>query len=349
MRNGGNAWIGRGLGLAVALGGLAAAQGQSPASQPASQPAATGQLVLDQWEWAVGELWSGQTVSHDFTVTNVGDAPLRVWRDNDVPARCFDLSIPPGEKGRFTLYFDARHSNAFIRDGVTLRTNDPRHETLTIPIGGRIRELLVASPRETDTISLGRISTTQPATAELEFASNYNEDLKLKLKPIPDHGGRTPIDVKLEELSAGRRFKLVVKALPPLEPGRLLVPLEVETNVPEAPTVPFSVVADVRPLVFVEPTRMVAPPHQMMRAVVKVWSDPSRDVKLTGLEAGESGVKAQMMPRETKKGWSIQPILLRRFGSAPPLKEPVKIVLLTTDPDFPRLELMVLPPNWQER
>ena len=110
-------------------------------------------IEFKESEYNFGNRKEGSDVSHVFTFTNTGTAPLII---SDVVKSCgcttpewTNKPVLPGESGSITLKFDSKRVGPFNKS-VTVKTNDPTQPTLILKISGTILASTDGAPLKTD-------------------------------------------------------------------------------------------------------------------------------------------------------------------------------------------------------
>lgn len=142
---------GLGLGFAVWRVGL---PGETVAL---AAPVIEGQhpvATLDKELHNFGPVLATSEQNHGFTITNQGDAPLRLsTRPEDSSCRCTVGAIEknvlmPGESGRvFVTWHGKGHAHPF-RETAVLRTNDPRRPRIELMVSGRSVHMVLPYPQQ---------------------------------------------------------------------------------------------------------------------------------------------------------------------------------------------------------
>lgn len=184
--------LGRGRRAAEARGVLARPGAPSKPRSVAKGP----RVALDSDTYDFGTLELGGRGSHEFTIRNVGDAPLRLIK-GDTTCRCTLIELPqgrlaPGAACAVRLEWEATEPTSVFRHGAVLLTNDPRRRQIRLVVTGRVLSPLAASPGElifTD-VPAGAsrqqrvlICSQTAATVELLEASTSLAELSWEVAP----------------------------------------------------------------------------------------------------------------------------------------------------------------------
>jgi len=155
-----------------------------------------------------GPVVFGKKLSHSFVVRNLGSSPLRV-EEVSSPCECFratfDDAIAPGQSGRIRVEVDTSALQGPIFLTARVRTNDPARPIARVEIKALVKGAIMLLPR--DHLDLTTVSgQDQEAVVELEI--NRKEPLQVT---GVDSDSQVFLP-KLERLTAGRRYRIVVKA-----------------------------------------------------------------------------------------------------------------------------------------
>lgn len=122
------------------------------ADQTASVQDVTGApaAVVKDGNYEFGPVLEGTMVVHEFIVENAGTSPLQI---ENIKTGCgcttadFTRTIPPGGKGNITIKGNTRGygGNVFERH-ITVFTNDPKNETLSLLMKGKVDEFADIAP-----------------------------------------------------------------------------------------------------------------------------------------------------------------------------------------------------------
>jgi hypothetical protein len=131
--------LNRGLAAGLFLGPLLLLALPALAEESGLRP----RLAVDEPVFESGELRPGEMFSHEFTLRNVGEAPLAL---EDVLTGCscsvasYDRTIAPGGQGRvrLTVDVDRQWAGREFRRTVWVTTNDPEAAQISLVVRGRV-------------------------------------------------------------------------------------------------------------------------------------------------------------------------------------------------------------------
>lgn len=120
-----------------------------------------------------------------------------------------------------------------MADRVVVRTNHPRQTTIEIPVSGFVRPMVAVTPPRVD---FGRVDPSEEQQWGILVRNFGAEPLEIREVRSTVPG----IDVDVEPLEEGQRYKLVFTPTPALEPGPFDGRVELRTNLEKQPTVTVS-------------------------------------------------------------------------------------------------------------
>lgn len=105
---------------------------------------------LDKTEFDFGIMDKGEKGRHDFTIQNVGSAPLTLEM-NATTCSCtgIDISpkhVPPGGTATITLHWNAERAMGQFKQGGTVLTNDPENKEIMYTIKGLFTSSVIPVP-----------------------------------------------------------------------------------------------------------------------------------------------------------------------------------------------------------
>lgn len=348
--------------ISAVLGGWIVA-GAAAAGVPAV--AGVPRLVFSQSEWDFGEVWQDDKAVFTLTVSNAGDADLKI---TEVRTTCGCTAakpqrylIPPGEATTIRIEYDTHGKQGNVSSKVIVASNDPRpakelgndrpraqpgeavfrvkgrvkRAIERTPLGGLVIRTLDGGPGQTGTL---RLKNKMDQPMHLELRSNSMRELNVEIK----------------EIAAGVTYDIVGTTVRPLPYGRYRGQLVFATGLSREPKYSVSVRVDV--MRRVEPS----PPAMLLRA-----SDPAPQVrtltlhyygedgparfKVTGVKTSDPSVTVQLGPTQPPREWmsKISPPITALVETRVSLpagtefpRKGVTVTYLTNDPDFPRITVL---------
>ncbi len=314
------AWFPRAV-IVVALiaSPLALAQDSPPAkpdsaSPPASPPAGSGtpRLQLSSTSMDFGEVWQGEPAIGDFTLKNVGTAPLTL----SVKSSCGCTvatkprsPLPPGESDTLRISYDTLKRKGKAHQQVTITTNDPDQPSVQIAVNGEVKPLYAATP--TEGLIFDRLTSDSQVTQSLRIQSKYQGGpLRLKLREGQDF---TPFAIELKEIQPGAEFELTATTKPPLNDEFARLTIALETGLERAPEIHIPVHANVQQDVSYRPRllraqRLLIVPKE---ETITVTYRADRPIKVAEVKPSAASIKVELPPAHPQRestAWMQQPI-----------------------------------------
>ena len=215
-------------------------------------------VVVDNAEYDFGKMEQGATQSHEFVVSNNGNAPLELstltttckctigdFGANEVRA------VLPGGSTKITLEWTAKAmEGSLFRQEATIRTNDPTRPMIVLAIQG---DVIFSHRVVPDRIVLDGVSVGSGRTAYAKVYSSDTADLKITDHEFTDKQTEKFFDVKtsamgsnelIEDAKSGQLVEVTAKAGMPAEPIRQT--LKLHTNLEHQPVIEVPIEGTVR-------------------------------------------------------------------------------------------------------
>ena len=189
-------------------------------------------LICDEPEFCFGTLSNTNDVPHTFVLANEGEAPLAIYRVQTdcgcTRVRLEDKIIHPGEQITVQVRLILKGRAGGQHKRVTIESNDPDHPRLTLSLIGEAVAEVAVKP---DRIYWGnlRSDAEEVKTVDIRFDES-----------APGHitgaGVNSPaFAVDLETNKSGRAYRLRIRPVPPLAPGRFATNVWITTDAPRYP------------------------------------------------------------------------------------------------------------------
>ena len=152
-----------------------------PDGQPVAKPdVLMPKAVVDNGVFDFGVMDKSGRASHEFTVTNAGNAPLTLIEGSST-CKCTVVkldrrSIMPGESTKIKVEWTAREYLGTFEQIAKIQTNDPQSPEIELKIKGLTTAILQFVP---DELVLGRILAGQPASSKVELLAHANEPVEI--------------------------------------------------------------------------------------------------------------------------------------------------------------------------
>jgi len=221
------------------------------AARPGSTDTADGhahdtpRVEIDRAEFDFGRMDVNAEGEHAFTFTNVGDAPLKL-EVGDTSCSCTlgqidDDHLAPGESTPVIVRWHANAGAGPYRQTATVHTNDPQRPRVVLTVTGEMIEALSADP---SSLVFSRVAAGEPAVAETRLESTVSDDLEIVGHQMLNHRTAEFFEVETASIPAAELdspatqsvVRVRVKVKPGLPLGRFQQTIELQTNLPEAPS-----------------------------------------------------------------------------------------------------------------
>ncbi len=282
------------FGIAVVSSGLAQ-------ETPTSSPGAAARLELSTLEWNFGEVWQGEPLKFDITVSNVGDAPLEFV---EVKSSC-GCTVPskprspllPGESDTMSISYDAKKRVGPAQQSVTIITNDAVRPNVSFQVRGAVKPVYEVDPKEG--LVFGQLFESAASTRTVRITNKYKEPLKLHLKESAESG---PYRLELKEVEPGQRWELSASTTPPLPVGRFSATVALETGLEQLPEIGTLVYGFVQAPVTVRPSKLYLPKNSVTEIKRTVWvaHAPDHPLEITGVKATDESIHVELGPTTRK-------------------------------------------------
>ena len=327
----------------VAVGVILAACALAQA-QPTDTP--VPQLEISSTMFNFHQTWHRQPAIGDFTVKNTGDAPLTLSLTS--ACGCAVVSRPqsplaPGETSEFSIRYDARRLG-FANTTVTLTTNDPKHETIRIPVWGEVKPVFALSPADRLTVQWQEPTAHETYTFELE--NNYGAPLPLKLVQGRRYGS---FDVALKPIKPGHSYELTVATKPPLHAGWNKTTIMLNTGLGELPLIEVPIAVNAQPRVYCSPASLIVKSsvNRPTRRTVRVRFRADNPIRITDVKANLDAIgwttrlAGQPRPGQTQVYHSIR-VTLPAYADLPETGAELQIFTDAEEEQYQRLVVPIL-------
>jgi Protein of unknown function (DUF1573) len=270
-----------------------------------------------------GTMQRGTSKSHEFTIRNVGTAPLKL-RKGTASCKCTDFIVPedsiaPGATAKVKVVWSAKSDTGPFHQTANVLTDDPLHPSIELTING---EIMSASGVEPGDFSFDKIPVGESRTAQVYVMAMLQDELTVSDPELSDPATRDRFDVKIEPAetkdlpnkAAKRGVRISVTAKPGLPIGRFAEWLSLKTSMPEAEKLEIPISGQIVGDISVRGTGW-----NEEAGAVKVGSVKSGEGKRTNLSVAIRGESAESTKFEVK---SVDPPEMKvTLGEPKKLKE----------------------------
>lgn len=255
----------------------AASAASTAAATEGPQPAA----VAEEATYSFGSIELGGKMSHNFTVANKGDAPLKLTKGESTckctEFRLEDSTIPPGGTGSVALEWKGEGEIGPFRQTATIITNDPKQPKLQLTVEGELTEAVTLEPTE---LVLSTLPAREPVSGAVRIYALHSDHLEITSHRFESETGSQQFEVTFEPLDAeqlaghkaksGVLAKVTSKPTLPLGPIRQKILLE--TNLANRPKLEFSITGTV-----VSDVSIIGPDFSTANSMLKLGLVKSRE------------------------------------------------------------------------
>lgn len=324
----------------------------APAAKPVD-PATAPKLTMNMEKWDFGSKWYGEKCESELVIKNEGKGPLTIV---DIKTSCGCTVAKPksggtwqnkvlqvGESEAAILTYNTKKMVTKVSQTITIQSNDPERPSYAFQVMGEVKQVFACAPA--DRITFPRVEKDAQLSQTIEMTSNMDKPVNLKLKPIP---ANSKYEVKLETVEEGKKYKLTAATKPPLEMGANQLNVELETGVPENPTMTIPVSAFVSPRVSVSPPKLYVSPKvtQPFTKMVRMVYTPEKPVKITKVVSSHELIKAEVKPPAQPPAAGSASAYHEIVVSLPsgkdiPTKD-AKITIETDDAQYPKFDVDIV-------
>jgi hypothetical protein len=303
-------------------------------------------MELSERVYDFGQVWQGQPAQREFTIKNIGDAPLTISLRSScgcTVATKPKSPLPPGEQDTFSITYDTKLLGK-AHKRVTLTSNDPAQPEVVINVKGEVQPLYECDPP--GGIQFQALDADSVETYSARLVNKFGRPVRLQLKETD----LKHFTASLEEITPGMEYRLTATTQPPLRKGRSFARAELTTDLEAVPLVEVRLSATVEPRVVVTPTRLYIPPSatKPSQHPIRMQYRLDKPVHITEAQVDADWLKFELLPDEEPTPGS--PIAFHQVMlTVPPFSEipPTggKLVLLTddADPQFQAITVEIVP------
>jgi len=317
--------------LIVTLGCGKAANPQQPSAEK------TPKVVFDSLEKDAGTVWKGTPAKFDFTVKNVGDAPLEL----DIKPGCGctvanaqRMTIPPGKEDHIIATLNTEHYAHRVTKLVSVFSNDPQHRETQLRITADVKPYVDYQPQST------YIRMYKGDEYKVTFVITCNDEVPLEIKSLKP--SLAYLQTKLEKEESGGKVRYLVRVLipPTAPPGNLVGNIAVETNHPKAPLLNLPVYGVILQEITLEPNYVhfgnVTSGQVVEREVDISKRKGTFNIKTITSTNPHVSAEIETPPVEPGRRYKLK---LRYDGKAEAGALQGQVTILTDDPEQPQLTL----------
>ncbi|MEX2606262.1 MAG: DUF1573 domain-containing protein [Kiritimatiellia bacterium] len=285
-----------------------------------------------------GERRGGETVQHDFTLRNRGNAQLSVHKIQ-TSCGCTTLAaktmeMEPGEEKKLTVEFDLTGRVGKQVQQVVLHTNDPENRTYRLKMQGEAVPGIRVEPR---TLNLQQVQPDEPHQGSVTLTSTTGEQFTIKKAGA----NRDRLEIEIERAEDGLSSVVKVTPKPQDVQGHFTDVLELETSSESMPSVRILVMWQISTGISVAPGQLNLVTGQNEKAIdryLMVRGYPGLEKPLEVTQVEWPGRDVDITWQDTQRfGWRIH---LKEFVPQADMHGE-EIVIHTNDEGFETLRIPV--------
>ena len=291
-----------------------------------------------------GQLRSDKSVTHEFRVSNTGDADLLIEKVRSTCGGCITATavgttITPGEDSVVKATMHGKGLRGTVTRRFYVHSNDPEHKTVAFAFKGTVQPLYTVTPGPA--FMLRKVRTGRPA--QWEFTLTFPSIPACALTQLEVPGGFT-LSAALNTQAASHQLVLRTDGKG-LTPGLLRSKVTIHTDSAEAPRVEVPLAGQVVGAVSALPPRVVlAVPaaggggqRVLDRKHVFLRKDTPGALQVTGVTSPNPGITADVV--SSRPGPTVRVAVAL---TAPlPAGEAGELVVRTDDPETPEVSIPI--------
>jgi len=308
-----------------------------PSTQPTGpQP----RLQVDKPIFDLGKRWSTEKpIKHDFVIRNAGQATLHI---KHIGSSCGcthvgpkDVKIEPGKTWNLSVELDLRRQQTLVVHKIGVLSNDPKQPKFLLKIRGVVRQPIVIKPHNAH--FFGKVGKDETRERKMTLKNNTDQTMDLKLARCD---GKT-FSAKIEPITPGKEYRLVITARPPYRPGVNTGRVELTTGLELQPKLAIRPQAFRPPRVLVTPRVMTLPQPLPMGAkqTLSVRNNGTTDVKVLRVTTPLEGVKTDIKRLPNGK---VHNVIVRFPNNLVIPKGGSQLVVHTNDSEFAEIKVTVI-------
>jgi hypothetical protein len=291
-----------------------------------------------------GEIQAGETIKHTFLYTNTGLATLEIQQ---VRTSCgcttageWDRRIEPGEAGKIPIQFSSANFSGPIQKTVTVVSNDPKQGNVILQVKAQVWVPVEVTPKTV----MFQYDSESPVeeTRTIRIISNLKEPLKL-LEPRSEHPA---FGLKLETVSEGKEYALMVSTVPPIGTGMITAPIVIQASDTNVQPVRVQAYAVERRPIMISPSQLLLPAGPMpgeMRPSFSIRTQTSRPLVLSEASINIPGVTVEVKELQPGRLYSLTPTFPAGFSL--PTGQRVEVSVKSDHPKHPVIRVPVVQPR----
>lgn len=293
-----------------------------------------------------GTVKRGQIITQKFTLTNEGDAPLKIEKIQfSMPGMKAKVKqeIPPGQSADIKLEWDSKRFTQQVEGQAALFLNDPKQPKVVLTLTGT-----VISPIDLLPYPAVYLSQFVGEHESRSVTIKNNQEHKFAITKLEPKGKN--FSAGLKELEAGKEYRINVAVPPETPAGRYREALIVHTDDKAYPRLNIEMNVLVKPDVFITPDTLdfgqinltqVKTNPSILNLIGQDFLIKRKNGEMTikTLSSGVPFLKLTQEPAGKAQNFQINVGLIQ--DKLKPGKFSSSIIVETDDPKFPKLTVPV--------
>lgn len=203
-----------------------------------------------------GELYSDESVVHEFVLENTGSGLLQVKQI--VPhcgcttAALDTTTLAPGETTGLTVFLDLKGKKGQQRIGISVESNDPKTPVYELILTGNVIPPISSDPPRID---FGVVNAGLDRTERVRVStSRDNSNFSIKDLHVDES---LPCVAVAEVIDDSKSYEIAITLQSARKRGYFSGRIDIHTNDPAQPTIPIDVSGDVLCEILVQPPKLV--------------------------------------------------------------------------------------------
>jgi len=202
----------------------------------ASTALAAPRVTTTEKNFDFGNLYQGDKVTHVFSFTNDGDAPLEIDKVRSscgcTAAVASTRTLQPGESGEIRATFDSARFRGPVKKTVYLYSNDPAQKPFEFSLTATILEVIALSPHR---VTAEALLPGKPHADELVLTNQWQAPIHITRQQSSIDGLETTLD--RDTIPAGEQARLTLRLTPGGKQRRINGYVILHTDTPLLPEI----------------------------------------------------------------------------------------------------------------
>jgi len=290
-----------------------------------------------------GKASQNQSLKHSFSFKNTGTGVLVIDKVRSscgcTAALASGKEIQPGQTGTIDVTFNTGTRQGKNEKTITVTTNDPLQQTVTLKIAADIEVVLALQPQQ---LVMGQIKKNEPIIRYAGLIGNDKNTAKI-ISAESSHK-LMKVAVNNQGFDNNPEKKIKITVLPGLKPGRFQERVTITTDHPSVKTLMLPVSGEVMGNILVSPQMVsfgVLQQGQKIERTINLKASGKESFKVTKADSDNPAISAVIEKVVPDKEYNVK-IAADESVAAPGAILRGKILISTTDKDQATIEI----PYW---